>query len=69
MTDVADRTGITYVTHGKMIYFTVLRMHCDGADVGAALRSRGGAGWGNLSRERVQLVVWWLREAGECLPF
>ena len=43
MTDDADRTGLTYVTHGKMIYFTVLRMHCDGAAVGAALRSREGA--------------------------
>jgi hypothetical protein len=39
VTDIADRTGITYVTHGKMIYFAHALMHSqDGAAVVAALR-------------------------------
>jgi hypothetical protein len=31
------------------------------------LRARGAAGRGKLSRERVQQVVWWSREACECV--
>ena len=57
VTDDADRTGITYATHGKMIYFA------------HALRATGGAGRGRLSRERAQLVVWCARGARECLAF
>ena len=67
VTDDAHRTGITSVTHGKLIYFA----HALGS---SAWRGR----WrctaltarcceGNLSRERVQQVVWWSREARECL--
>ena len=77
MTDGVDRTACTtgnsFVTHGKLIYFAhavaaaqrgrwrCMRSHERSHEV---LSSRG-----RLSRERVQQVVWWSREAGECLRF
>ena len=49
MTNGADRTGISYATRGKLIYFRIqwpVAGAAVGAAVGAALRSHGGAAAG-----------------------
>ena len=49
MTNGADRTGISYATRGKLIYFRIQWPVAGagvGAAVGAALRSHGGAAAG-----------------------
>ena len=49
MTNGADRTGISYATRGKLIYFRIQWPVAGvgvGVAVGAALRSHGGAAAG-----------------------
>ena len=69
MTDGVDRTGNSYVTHGKLIYFAHAVAAARRGRWRCAALTRGASSWGRLSRERLQQVVWWSREAGECLRF